>query len=170
MKRALGKRRSPEGLGNAVPRRPADPDRNETVEALTPRHLKEANFLRLYFDHGEVDFIAAAPVTDVATTVETVLDREVRVDTSIEIVAKKIRYRGAHFTARDVFDFALVAEKQPKEISRIKLLLREHRDAILQRLASGDKILRTTFSALETLEYRPTYDQCVEKVKKALKG
>lgn len=147
-----------------------DPDRNETVEALTPRHLKEANFLRLYFDHGEVDFIAAAPVTDKATTVETVLDRKVRVDTSIEIVAKKIRYRGAQFTARDVFDFALVAGKEPKEISRIKPLLREKRDVILQRLASGDKILRTTFKALETLEYRPTYDQCVEKVKQALKG
>ena len=76
----------------------------------------------------------------------------------------------ARNSLRGIFDFALVAGKEPKEISRIKPLLREKRDVILRRLASGDKILRTTFSALETLEYRPTYDQCVEKVKKALKG
>jgi hypothetical protein len=46
--------------------------------------------------------------------------------------------------------------------------LRERRDAILERLASADKILRTTFAALEVLEYRRTYDECLETVKKAL--
>jgi predicted nucleotidyltransferase component of viral defense system len=146
-----------------------DPDLNETVEALTPKHLREANSLRLYFDQGEVDFIAAAPVTDNARVVETILGRKVQVDTSIEIVAKKLRYRGAEFTARDVFDFALVAEKEPQEIPRIKSLLHERRDALLQRFASGDKILRATFDALEILEYRRTYDECLEVVKKALK-
>ncbi len=41
---------------------------------------------------------------------------------------------------------------------------------ILRRLALGDEILRTTFDALEILEYRRTYDECLKVVKKALEG
>jgi hypothetical protein len=145
-----------------------DPDLNETVEGLTPKHLKAANFLRLYFDEGEVDFIAAAPVTVNPRVIEKVLDRDIQVDTSIEIVAKKIRYRAAEFTARDVFDFALVVEKEPNEVSKIEAVIQERRDTILQRLASGDKILRTAFKELDTLEYRPSYDHCLGIVRKAL--
>ena len=146
-----------------------DPDLNETVDALTPKHIREAGYLRLYFDEGEVDFIAAAPVTSKSRVIERILDRDVRVDTSAEIIAKKLRYRASRFTARDVFDFALIAEKEPAEIARIESVLRESCDAILERLASGDKILRTTFKELEVLDYRPTYDHCVELVKSALK-
>ncbi len=147
-----------------------DPELNDAVEALTPKYLREAKYLRLYFSEGEVDFIAAGSVTDNPKVTETVLDRQVQVDTSIEIIAKKIKYRGAEFTARDVFDFAMVAEKERKEIPRIRFVLQERRDVILQRLASGDKILRTTFDALETLEYRRTYDECLKVVKKTLEG
>ena len=95
-----------------------DPDLNDTVEALTPRHLKAANFLRLYFDEGEVDFIAAAPVTGNPRGIEKVLDRDVQVDTSIEIVGKKIQYRAAGFTARDMFDLAFVAEEEPDQLPK----------------------------------------------------
>ena len=34
-----------------------DPERNDTVEALSSRHTREAGYLRLYFDEGEIDFI-----------------------------------------------------------------------------------------------------------------
>jgi len=147
-----------------------NPELNDAVEALAPKHLRESKSLRLYFPEGEVDFIAAAPVTDNPRVFERVLDREVQVDTSIEIIAKKIRYRGVEFTARDIFDFAMVAEKQPKEIARIKPLLRKQRDVILGRLASSDKILRKTFAELDVLGYRRSFDECLDLVKKALKG
>ena len=91
-----------------------------------------------------------------------------RVDRSIEIVGKKVKYRAAAFTARDVFDFALAAEKEPEELPKIAPILEERRDALLQRLESGDRVLRTTFKALDVLDYRPAYDHCIEVVKKAL--
>lgn len=50
----------------------------------------------------------------------------------------------------------------------IKPVLDERRDAILQRLASDDRILRKTFKELDTLEYRPGCDDCLEIVKGAL--
>ena len=142
---------------------------NRSRVASCRPNIREASYLRLYFDEGEVDFIAAAPVTSKSRVIERILDRDVRVDTSAEIIAKKLRYRASRFTARDVFDFSLVAEKEPAEIARIESVLRESGDAILERLESGDKILRTTFKELEVLDYRPTYDHCVELVKSALK-
>jgi hypothetical protein len=145
-----------------------DPALNDAVEALTPRHLKGAGYLRLYFPEGEVDFIAAAPVTDKPLVLETVLARRVQVDTSIEILGKKIRYRAADLTARDLFDFALVAQKHPRDIAKIDAVLRERRGAVLERLSSSEKTLRTTFAALDVLDFRPSYDDCVGILKKAL--
>lgn len=145
-----------------------DPELNDAVAALAPRHLKEANYLRLYFAEGDVDFIAAAPVTRNPRTLETVLDRPMQVDTSIEIVAKKIRYRAAELTARDIFDFALVAKKHPRGMAKIKPVLRERRDALLERLSSGEQVLRKTFAALDVLDFRPGYAECVDILKRAL--
>jgi predicted nucleotidyltransferase component of viral defense system len=152
----------PQYLGYLSPRH------NDTVDALTSRHLEDANYLKLYFSEGEIDFIAAAPVTSMPASVETVLERQVRVETAAEIVAKKVRYRAAEFTARDVLDFALVAERAPEVMTEITSLLREKRDDILERLNSGDRTLRKTFVELEVLEYRRTYDQCVRIVRKVL--
>jgi hypothetical protein len=152
----------PQYLGYLSPRL------NDAVEALTSRYLENANYLKLYFPEGEIDFIAAAPVTSKPASIETVLGRQVRVETSAEIVAKKVRYRSAEFTARDVLDFALVAERDPAAIAEIAPLLLERRDDILERLSSADKTLRKTFAELEILEYRPTYDQCVRIVRKFL--
>ncbi len=97
-------------------------------------------------------------------------DRTVQVDTSIEIVAKKLRYRGAQFTARDIFDFAIVAEMEPEGLARLRPLLRQQRAAILGRLDSSEEILRKTFGELDVLDYRRSYDECVGVLRKALKG
>jgi len=145
-----------------------DPERNEVVESLTPRIVRAENYLKLSFDQGEVDFIAAAPVTDNPRVIELVMDRQVQVDTSIEIIGKKTRYRAEAFTARDMFDLALVAERQPEEVTRVKPVLQQRREAILERLVSGDRLLRTTFAELDVLDYRPTYNHCLGIVKGVL--
>lgn len=146
-----------------------DPELNDEVAGLTSRYAREANYLRLYFPEGEADFIAAAPVTANPQVTEAVLGRDVQVDTSIEIVGKKLKYRAAELTARDIFDFALVAEREPKELRKIRSVLDENRDAILRRLASGEKVLRATFEALDTIDYEPTYEHCIEVLRDSLK-
>jgi predicted nucleotidyltransferase component of viral defense system len=145
-----------------------DPALNDAVEALAPKHLKGAGFLRLYFPEGEVDFVAAAPVTVKPTTLETVLGRRMRLDTSIEIVAKKIRYRGAQFTARDLFDFAQVAKAHPRDMAKLRPVLHELRDRLHERLSLDDKVLRETFAALDVLEFRPTYEECAGVLRRQL--
>lgn len=142
-----------------------DPDLNAEVESLTSRFLRDASSLKLYFDEGEIDFIVSPPLTRDPCATEDVLGRPVRVETSIEILAKKIRYRADHFTSRDIFDFALVAEKEPAALAQIAPLMRER---ILARIAADDRPLRTTFAALEVLDYRKGYDDCVRVVTRAL--
>lgn len=152
----------PQYLGYLSPRL------NDTVGELTSNYNEQATFLKLYFDEGEIDFIVSRPLTTRPTVVETVFDRPIRVETSAEILAKKINYRGPEFTARDIFDFSLLAEKEHEALEKAKPYIREQRDAILARISSADKILRTTFAALEKLDYHRTYDECVDIVKDAL--
>ncbi|HEV7138288.1 MAG TPA: hypothetical protein VGN43_16760, partial [Steroidobacteraceae bacterium] len=52
------------------------------AEALTTDYAEDANYVKLRFPEGEVDFVVSAPLTL------------------------------AEFTARDIFDFAMVAERE----------------------------------------------------------
>ena len=144
------------------------PDRNDAAAELAPKFLQQANFLKLYFAEGEIDFVASQSLTKRPTATQSLLGREVSVETPIEILAKKIRYRGAEFTARDIFDFAVVAEYEADALKEIAPLMRERREAILARIKDRDRPLRTTFRELEFLGEPRSYDTCVGKLKESL--
>jgi hypothetical protein len=78
------------------------PRLNTKAETLTANYIEQAGFLKLYFPQGEIDFVASAPLTENPTVIETLFGREVRVETSTEIIAKKLWHRGEQFTARDI--------------------------------------------------------------------
>ena len=144
------------------------PRLNDTAESLTTDYVEQAGFLKLVFPEGEIDFVASAALTQNPTIVETLFDREVRVETSTEIVAKKVWHRGEQFTARDIFDLALVTEREPEALWQIKPVLHDRRNIILNRIAAQDVALREAFDALEVLDYRRGYDECVRLVRLSL--
>lgn len=152
----------PQYLGYLTPRL------NPEAEALTADYAEEANSLKLRFAEGEIDFVASGPLTHDATAVEHLFGRDVAVETSAEIVAKKIWHRGARFTARDIFDLAMVSEKEPESLVAIEPILRDRRGVVLERIAARDARLREDFAALEVLHYRRSFDECVARVKNAL--
>ena len=152
----------PQWLGHLTPRL------NPAAEALTANYIEQAASLKLFFPEGEIDFVASAPLTENPTIPEQIFGREVQVETSTEIVAKKVWHRGVEFTARDIFDLAMVAEKEPAALSAITSILRDRRDVILNRIATHDAVLRETFAELEILDHRRTFDECVVWVGKAL--
>jgi len=90
-----------------------NPRLNETTEKLTTDYSEAAGSLKPRFAEGEIDFVASQPLTKNATVAEILFARNVQVETSAEIIAKKIWHRGSRFTARDIFDLATVAEKEP---------------------------------------------------------
>jgi len=144
------------------------PHLNETAEEMTSDYTLQAEYLKLQFPEGEIDFVVSEPLTQNAVAAESLFGREVMVETSVEIIAKKVWHRGDRFRARDIFDLALVAEREPEALQSITPVLRDRKDAILARIQASDKNLRDDFDNLEILEYRRSYDECVKIVHKTL--
>ena len=145
----------PQFLGYLTPRL------SPVAEALTTDYAEDANFVKLRFPEGEVDFVVAAALTSTPTYEEDILGTPFRVEYTGEIIAKKVWYRGAEFTARDIFDFAMVAEREPDVLTELAPVLRSRRDVILSRVQRHQVFLRESFRELAVLDYRRSFDQCL---------
>ena len=152
----------PQYLGYVSPRL------NDVAAKMTSDYIEQGLSLKLVFPEGEIDFIASEPLTQVPTITEEIFGRSVAVETSTEIIAKKVWYRAEQFKARDILDLALVAEKEPAALREIAPILSERKKAILNRIAVADTQLRADFEQLEILTYRRTYSESVEIAKRAL--
>lgn len=152
----------PQYLGYLSPRL------NDKADELTSRHLETAISVKLFFAEGEIDFIASAPMTDTPYAIERIQGRKIRVETTLEILAKKVWHRGREFTARDVFDFAHVARHDPDAITALRSILRRRRKQIEQRVASSGQALRTAFAGLARLDTAMSYEDCVRILLRAL--
>lgn len=145
------------------------PRLNDVAERLTSNYAEDARFLKLYFDEGEVDFILARFLTEQPVIKERILGNDVLVETSREIIAKKMSYRGRDFRGRDLFDFALVIENEPLALRAIAPVLVEKRDAVLDRLAKHRPAMLQEFNALDVLDYRRSFDECESLVTEFLR-
>lgn len=90
-----------------------------------------------------------------------ILGHTVKVETAAEIIAKKMHYRGDKATARDLFDLALVIEREPDALRGAAEFLIPHRAAFLAQIHQPHPVLRAAFDAIATLEYTPGFDECV---------
>ena len=144
------------------------PRLNATAESLTTNYIEQGGFLKLSFREGEIDFVVSGSLTQSPFVVEALCGRDVKVETSTEIIAKKVWHRGTEFTARDLFDLAMVADNEPDALLEIKPILTGRRDVILARVQKYESAFRETFAALEVLDYRRTFDECLERAKEAL--
>jgi len=152
----------PQYLGHLTPRL------NTVAESLTSHYIEQHGFTKLYFPEGEIDFIASGHLTPAPTAIEQLFGHDVAVETSTEIVAKKVWHRGPEFAARDIFDLAMVAEREPEALESILPVLVDRSDVILKRIDEQDQSLRETFDELEVLKYQRTYDECIEIVRQTL--
>jgi len=71
-----------------------------------------SNYIKIYRPKGEIDFILAPRLLpDISLRHPTFEGRPIPCEHPLEIVAKKLHYRGDSFTVRDWFDLAIVAER-----------------------------------------------------------
>lgn len=75
---------------------------------------EESQYISLTFPEGKVDFIACPLLTTYAPQQALFLEQYVLLDHPIEIVCKKIYYRGNQVMPRDVFDLAIVFDSPHK--------------------------------------------------------
>ena len=152
----------PQYLGYLTPRL------NTVAESLTSNYVEQHGFIKLFFAEGEIDFIVSGHLTPAPTVTELLFGHEVLVETSTEIVAKKVWHRGSEFAARDIFDLAMVAEWEPQALESILPVLASRSDEILKRIDEHGQSLRETFDELEVLDYQRTYDECIDIVRQTL--
>lgn len=98
-------------------------------------------FISLSYPEGKIDFVKAFQVSDYLPTLKHVFNQNIFVDDDIEIVTKKVFFRGASLHPRDLYDLATVylgprRSELVKALINIPEQLQEFHDA-LQRVGPG---------------------------------
>lgn len=137
-------------------------------ERIAADYIEEAGHVKFIRPEGEIDFIVAPNLTRPGFETWRIAGRGVRVETSVEIAAKKMWHRGATATARDLFDLSLLIGEERRALVRAAPFLVRHRKAFLAQLRSREAVLRAQFAAIDALQYRPAYDDCVARVERFL--
>jgi len=152
----------PQSLGFVTPRL------SDVAESITTDYVETAGYVKLYLAEGEIDFVAAPNLTSPGFKVESILGREIRVETSVEIIAKKMWHRGDRITGRDIFDFALIAEREPDVFMPAREFMVRHAAAVFEQLDERYAELKKQFEAVDALNFHPTFDQACATLKTTL--
>jgi Nucleotidyl transferase AbiEii toxin, Type IV TA system len=117
-----------------------DPEKRDFQWDIEPSASSSdgARFLKLSFDRiGEIDFIVASALTALPTVPDTVEGEAVLLDSVPEIITKKIHFRGASISPRDVFDIAAAGEEHEASVVGE---LSSYRNDVAQTLAAMEKL------------------------------
>ena len=98
-----------------------------------------SQFVSLTYREGKVDFIASPQITKFSAKEMDFYSHHVYVEDSVEIVCKKLFYRGTFAVPRDLFDLAVVFESNRKKdlllaLNDIPDKVETFYEAILQKL------------------------------------
>jgi len=149
--------RDPQPLGYVNPRL------GGLAEEMTSQFEESNGHVKLYFPEGEIDFVASPLLTTPGFVEATVAGRKIRLESDVEIVAKKMWHRGHEAKARDLFDLNLVIERSPRELAQASEFVVAHREAFMKGLHERRDILKAQFESIDALEYKPCFDDCVER-------
>ncbi len=154
----------PQYLGHVTPRLSA------VAEDISADYVEGAGYVKLIRPEGEIDFVASRNLTAAPFDTWSVQGRPVRVETAAEIVAKKLWHRGDRVSARDLFDLALVIEREPDSLAAASEFLVRHRLAFIEQLVQRAAVLKAQFDAIDALKYRPTFDQAASRARTFLEA
>lgn len=152
----------PQSLGYVNPRL------SDVVETLTTDYTEAAGYVKLFLPEGEIDFVAAPNLTAPGYEVVSLFGRDVKVETSVEIIAKKMWHRGDRITGRDIFDFALVAQHELEEILRNSEIMVRHAKVLFEQLETRYEPLKIQFEGVDTLNFHPTFDDALKVLRSTM--
>ena len=81
---------------------------NDSADNLLD-YEEDGNYISLAFPEGKVDFIAGSQISDYHPHNTEFLGQELYLEDPVEIVSKKMFYRGTYLKPRDLFDLAVVS-------------------------------------------------------------
>ena len=154
----------PQYLGFATPRL------SDVAAEISDDYVEESSsYVKLIRPEGEIDFVASPNLTNPGFEEWLIKTNLIKVETGTEIVAKKLWHRGDRATARDLFDLALVIEKEADALSQASQFLLKNAGQFIEQLNNRREILTAQFNNIETLTYNPTYDEALKIATKFLK-
>lgn len=134
------------------------------AEEMTDEYTDSATFVKLFFPEGEIDVVAAVPLTANAFAEHEVLGRKILLESPVEIVAKKLWYRGDRATPRDLLDLAYVIDRHYESILINRNVFIKNLDTFLAQCTSRRSIMLPAFDQIEKLDFSLDYDTCLERV------
>jgi len=132
-------------------------------EEVTTDYKDGTEFVKLFLPEGEIDFVASSTLTENPFEEHEVLGRKVLLETPIEIVAKKLWYRGDRATPRDLLDLALVIEHHYSEILDHSNVFAKNIEAFTEQCYSRRAIMLPVFEEIEKIEFKLSFDECLDR-------
>ncbi|CAH1386580.1 conserved hypothetical protein [Candidatus Nitrotoga sp. M5] len=132
-------------------------------EEVTTEYKDGTEFVKLFLPEGEIDFVASSTLTKNPFEEYEVLDRKVLLETPIEIVAKKLWYRGDMATPRDLLDLALVIEHHYSEILEHSDVFAKKIEAFTEQCYSRRAFMLPVFEEIEKIEFKLGFDECLDR-------
>jgi len=155
----------PQYLGFVTPRL------SDVAAAVTSQYVEDqSSSVKLIRPEGEIDFVASPNLTETPFEIWNIGDQHIRVETAAEIVAKKLWHRGDRATARDLFDLSVVIEREPEELIKASKFLKKHAQLFIEQIANRATILKMQFNEIDTLDYKPSYEEAAQRATQFLKS
>lgn len=96
---------------------------------------RQSNYLKLIYDEGEIDFIAAPSITDLPPSREEIEGHEVVLEHPVEVCISKMFHRPRTLKVRDIFDIAVVDQSMSELLSDNLIHLSGKKGDLQARLA-----------------------------------
>jgi len=145
-----------------------NPRLSDLAEGLSTSYEENAEFIKLFLPHGEIDIVVGASLTKQPFELVPYKGRQLRIETSAEIIAKKMWHRGHRAKARDLFDLCAVAEAEPQAIADAAPFMQRHGSAFLQQIDARSKRLQGDFEDIVAIDFTRSFAECVERAQDIL--
>jgi hypothetical protein len=137
-----------------------NPRLSDVAESISADYEEAAEFIKFFLREVEIDVVVGTALTDVPYETVEYRGRMIRVETSAEIIAKKMWHRGDRAKARDLYDLCAVATAEPAQLKLAEPFMARHGKKFLQALTDGEDVLRRQFAAIDAIGRRLDFDRC----------
>lgn len=133
-------------------------------ESVTLEYKDTSEYVKLFLPEGEIDFVASLPLTANPFEAHEVLGRNILLETPVEIVAKKIWYRGDIATPRDLLDLAVVIDHHYDEILANRHVFEKNIKVFTEQCAARRAFMLPVFDEIEKIDFKLSFDECLQRV------
>lgn len=140
-----------------------NPRLSDVAESISADYEEAAEYLKLFLTEGEIDVVVGSSLTEHPFEKVDYRGRMIRVETSAEIIAKKMWHRGDRAKGRDLFDLCSVAAAEPEQLRVAAPFMARHGKKFLEALVEREDVLRREFAAIDAIGKSLDFDQCVKQ-------